>query len=75
MDYCTLWFEGWWSHCCAAHDLAYDTEVVRAVADADLASCVINASSNPVLAVVGLGVGGLMFLGVRLFGWRFYPTK
>lgn len=72
MDYCTFWFEGWWSTCCANHDLAYLNQVPKLVADQELAQCIIAVASNPVQNVVGYGVAGIMFLGVSLFGRRFY---
>lgn len=67
-----MWFEGWWGDCCKVHDLAYDMGLDRAVADADLWSCVVQASTSPVGGLVGLGVGSLMYVGVRVFGGRFY---
>lgn len=81
MDYCTLWFEGWWAHCCEAHDLGYALETGKALADDALFSCVVNslpqlATENPALAglasLASLIVGGTMWLGVRVFGGRFY---
>lgn len=72
MDYCTLWFEGFWSDCCKAHDLAYDMQIPRTIADADLASCVALAASSPGAAWVGAITAGVMFVGVRVFGWKFY---
>lgn len=75
MDYCTLWFEGFWSGCCKAHDLAYDAGVPRAVADADLATCVAHMASTPGAAWVGAGAALLMYVGTRLFGWKFYKPK
>lgn len=70
MDYCSLWFEGWWSACCMAHDAAYAAQVARDAADAELFRCV--ASSSPALAVASTVVAGVMWVGVRLFGARFY---
>ena len=72
MDYCTLWFEGFWSDCCKAHDLAYDTQIPRAIADADLATCVVLAANSPGTALVGAIAAGIMFIGVRVFGWKYY---
>ncbi|WID42127.1 membrane protein [Pseudomonas phage ZRG1] len=70
MDYCTGWFEGWWSDCCMAHDAAYAAQVARDVADDALFQCV--AGSEPTLAVASTLVAGLMWAAVRLFGRRFY---
>lgn len=81
MDYCTLFPEGWWSHCCEAHDLAYSAQIGQALADGALALCVASslpelATEHPALAVVaaaGAGViGAVMWLGVRLFGRSYY---
>lgn len=72
MDYCTLWFEGWWSQCCEAHDVGYAAgEVSRSVLDQTLAMCVANTAPSG-WAVLGAGVGALMYVGVRLGGWYFY---
>lgn len=73
MDYCTLWPEGWWAHCCAAHDAAYAAQVARDVADKALLQCVVaSATSSPALAVVSAVVGTVMYVGVRLAGRFFY---
>lgn len=81
MDYCTGWFEGWWSHCCAAHDADYAAQVGQALADGGLALCVASslpqlAADNPLLAgaaaLLSAGIGGIMWVGVRLFGRRYY---
>lgn len=70
MDYCSLWFEGWWSECCVAHDAAYAAQVARDLADGELFRCV--AASEPSLAVASALVAGVMWIGVRVFGARFY---
>lgn len=81
MDYCTLFPEGWWSHCCELHDAGYAAQIGQALADAELAACVAGslpqiAAENPLLAgvaaVTSTAIGGVMWLGVRLFGRRFY---
>ena len=65
VDHCTLWFEGSWAHCCAAHDVAYaDPAIGRLSADWALAQCVAATRGGPLIA-------GLMFGGVALFGWWF----
>lgn len=71
MDYCTLWFEGWWAYCCAQHDLDYINQVARAAADASLSACVLASAPNGWWAV-GAVVAATMYGGVRLFGWYFY---
>ena len=75
MDYCTLWLEGFWSSCCKAHDLAYEVGVPRADADADLATCVALIAETPGGAWIAVTAAGLMFVGTRLFGWKFYKPK
>lgn len=81
MDYCTLWLEGWWAHCCQAHDADYAAQVGQALADERLLACVASAlpelAANHPVAAAGFGVasvvvGGVVFLGVRVFGSRFY---
>lgn len=72
MDYCTLWPEGWWAHCCAAHDAAYAAQVARSAADKALLQCVAASTSSPALAVVSAVVGVAMYVGVRLGGRFFY---
>lgn len=72
MDYCTGWFEGWWADCCKAHDMDYLNQVVRSVADADLASCVALSAGTPSAGIAGAVVAGIMFIGVKVFGKRFY---
>ena len=73
MDYCTLFPEGWWAHCCAAHDAAYAAQAARSVADMDLLRCVASSAiSSPALAAVSAVVGVVMYIGVRTFGRIFY---
>lgn len=72
MDYCTLWFEGWWSHCCEQHDADYVAQIGQAVADAKLFECVATSAPETWMAGASLFVAGLMFVGVRVFGRRFY---
>lgn len=75
MNHCTLWPDGWWSHCCAAHDADYAAQVVRALADERLLQCVAESAPSPWLAAAAAVVGGTMFVGVRLFGARFYRSS
>ena len=74
MDYCTWFPEGWWAACCAAHDLAYSAQIGKGVADAALASCVAGTGHGPAAAAVSVAVGGLMWLGVRVFGRKYYKA-
>lgn len=73
-DYCTLWPEGWWSHCCAAHDADYLDQIGRALADERLLACVANSAPDdiPLLAAASAVVACVMWAGVRFFGARFY---
>lgn len=72
MDYCTLWFEGWWSDCCKAHDNDYALQIGQALADEKLFQCVVSSASSPALGLAAGVIGTVMFLGVRVFGKRFY---
>lgn len=72
MDYCTLWLEGWWAHCCAIHDESYTAQMVRELADAGLFQCVADSAPTPVLAVAATAIAAVMWAGVRVFGGRFY---
>lgn len=74
MDYCTMFPEGWWPHCCQMHDIAYG--VLRRQADLDLMQCVSNSAvDNPFAAAASVAIAGTMYIGVRLFGWRFWKRK
>lgn len=67
-DYCTFFPEGSWQHCCKAHDKAYEMQVDKSVADTNLYNCVKESSD-----VYGIGlVATLMFIGISIFGRRFY---
>lgn len=70
-DACTLWPDGWWRACCVAHDLAYETGASRLDADVELLSCVAT-SAEGLLGLASVGVAALMFVGVRVFGGRFW---
>lgn len=71
MNHCTLFPEGWWAHCCEAHDAAYAAQIGQMTADTTLLQCVA-ASGDGLLAPVSVAVGVVMFLGVTVFGWRYY---
>lgn len=75
-NHCTLFLEGFstkysWSHCCEAHDRAYEIQVDKSQADIDLFNCVREADPTAVTWVVAV----LMFVGVSLFGARWYRKK
>lgn len=72
MDYCTLFSEGWWAHCCAAHDADYAAQIGKLLADERLLQCVSASGDGGLVGVASVGVAGVMWLGVRIFGRRFY---
>lgn len=72
MDWCTMFPEGWWSHCCMAHDAAYAAQAGQAVADSALFQCVATSGDGLLVGGASLVVGATMWLGVRLFGRRWY---
>lgn len=72
MDYCTWFPEGWWSTCCELHDKAYADQIGQYVADKALFVCVATSGNTVLQVVVGVAVATVMFLGVRLFGKRYY---
>ena len=62
---CTLFPEGGWTECCERHDKRYENKRLnRYQADKLLFRCV-KRKSNVIIA-------GIMFAGVRTFGWYFY---
>ena len=71
MDYCTLWPDGIWSHCCKAHDQAYSAleyiadfsilMMAKSRADLALGQCVAE-TGNEIM-------GAIMALGTLIFGW------
>ena len=76
MDYCTGWFEGWWAHCCSAHDDGYLAQAGQVQPDVSLLTCV--ASSLPdvewanLLAWLSVLIAMVMHVGVRVFGGFYY---
>ena len=65
-DGCSAWGDGAWKGCCIKHDVAYWCGVeVRKQADQALRACVRDAS--------GASNANLMYGGVRVGGWRFWP--
>jgi hypothetical protein len=74
MDYCTLFPEGWWATCCQAHDLAYSLQIGKEAADQALMLCVAGSGHGPVLGAASVVLGGAMWLGVRLFGRKYYKA-
>lgn len=72
MDYCTFFPEGWWSHCCEAHDDDYLAQIGQAVADTALLQCVAGSGDGVLLTSASAVVGAVMYIGVRTFGRRWY---
>lgn len=72
IDYCTGFFEGWWAHCCLAHDINYLNQVPKITADLELAYCVASSTTSPSLSIISYGIAGIMFIGVTFFGSYFY---
>lgn len=72
MDYCTWFPEGWWSTCCAVHDLAYSAQLGKAVADQALWACIAQSGTGPATVALSVAAGGVAWLGVRLFGRKYY---
>jgi len=65
-DGCSLYKDDGWRACCIKHDVAYWCgAVVRKEADRALRACVRDASSK--------GNSNVMYAGVRVGGWRFWP--
>ena len=72
-DYCTFFPEGLskdtsWSHCCQAHDKAYELQLDKGKADVELYNCVKDSSPEGITWIVA----ALMFVGVAIFGKKFY---
>lgn len=69
-DGCTMWLDGPWHDCCVKHDLKYyegGTERSRMKADIDMLRCAAK-TGHPYMAII-------MFIGVRLFGSKYWPTR
>lgn len=75
MDYCTLFPEGWWATCCEIHDKEYAAQIGQALADANLFNCVANSGSDQVTIILSLIIGVTMWIGVSVFGSKFYKFK
>lgn len=74
VDHCTGWFEGWWSHCCAAHDDAYRSGgyiLDKLVSDVALGVCTAMTHGDP----LSIGIGAAMAVGTALFGWLRFRYK
>lgn len=72
MDYCTSFLEGWWANCCEIHDSEYAMQIGKALADSNLLHCVATSGTDPLTVALSAIAGVIMFIGVRLFGSRFY---
>ena len=65
MDYCTLFFDGCWSKCCARHDKRYsNNRITKHQADVLLKRCVYKKGHKI--------VANIMFVGVSVFGSYWY---
>lgn len=75
-DYCTLWpdktFTLDYQHCCQAHDKAYELQVDRKEADKELFKCIYESTDNALLIIPALIMASVMYMGVRVFGKRFF---
>ena len=58
---CTMWPEGWWQSCCISHDLG-------AMPDSGFLWCVAQTAPNTALAIAGVFIGAVMFIGLKLLG-------
>jgi hypothetical protein len=72
MDYCTLFPEGWWAHCCQIHDNDYAAQAGQALADERLWQCVANSADGTFVGTASIIVASVMWCGVRVFGRRYY---
>lgn len=72
MDYCNWFPEGWWGYCCEAHDAAYLAQIGKELADSQLFQCVV--ASSPTLTALSAVIGSIMFVGVTVFGGRYYKA-
>lgn len=75
MDYCTWFPEGWWSHCCKAHDAAYSDQLGKLIADAKLFLCVASSGDSVTTGVISVAVAATMFIGVLMAGGSFYRNS
>lgn len=69
MNACSFWIDSigvWdWSSCCNIHDISYEIQIDKTLADLNLAHCV-----NTILP----GMGWIMWVGVTVFGGLFYTA-
>lgn len=72
MDYCTLFPEGWWAHCCQIHDNDYTAQIGQALADERLWQCVANSADGTLVSAASIVLASVMWCGVRVFGRRYY---
>lgn len=72
VDHCTLFPEGWWSHCCEGHDADYAAQAARHTADLELLQCVATSGDGLLVGAASMVIGMVIFAGVRVFGGRFY---
>ena len=53
-----------------AHDIAYEMQLPKLAADIELASCV----GSVAIGLIPAAIGGIMGLGVMLFGGKYYKA-
>jgi hypothetical protein len=74
-DYCTLFpdalFGVDYRYCCHLHDIAYGSLLNRNDADWDMYICILDQFPASQF-ILGLVIGTIMYMGVRLFGRTFY---
>lgn len=74
-DGCTGWLDGWWRHCCAAHDQQYLDRADKIIADIDLFTCVATSGTVWWQHLLSGAIAVTMFAGVSIFGWLFYKSR
>lgn len=73
-DHCTWFPEGWWAHCCDAHDADYLAQIGKWLSDSGMWQCVAQ-SGEPWMAAISAAVASVMLAGVTMFGRRFYTSR
>lgn len=76
-DGCTNALNEKFKHCCVEHDSYYeDGSISRLKADNKLFNCILNKGKrNPISFTYYFTIASFYWLGVRLFGSRYYKGK